>query len=427
MALAQRLAAQDVLLAALLDTLAPEHRRFAAAAAVYRRGVPREALDAVAQAAGPSLAPKQRNLAIAALQLRSLLASAGERQGSRTWTESFIVHRWTADSLLAMLKPDTLGAVHRAAAGWWQAHAHPSWEDHLDALEHLLLGKQLHDAQVLAERMLAALTRYGQALSALALCERMERALPAGSLVWALWHHSAADQLRLLGSLSAALERFNAVHQVLAQICAAERDNHDASRTLGVLLSRLGDLHRALGDGNRALQFFQDALAIAQRLAQRDPDNADWQRDLSISFDKLGDLHRALGDGNRALQFFQDSLTIAQRLAQRDPDNADWQRDLAISYERMGAVDADQAVSWLERAIAIRRRVFELDGQDAVAQRELGVALFQRARSSQDEAGLAALHESYQRLQALRERGALDADFHPLVDALGKAVEPAGG
>ena len=51
---------------------------------------------------------------------------------------------------------------------------------------------------------------------------------------------------------------------------------------------RLGDLARAAGDTGVAEQHYRVGLAIAERLAAADPDNAEYQRDLGISHARLG-------------------------------------------------------------------------------------------------------------------------------------------
>jgi hypothetical protein len=56
---------------------------------------------------------------------------------------------------------------------------------------------------------------------------------------------------------------------------------------------------------------------------------------------------------------------VAQDLAERDPGNTTYRRDLSISYERLAdltrAEDMDSAPSLIERAVALRRGVHDLD------------------------------------------------------------------
>jgi hypothetical protein len=100
---------------------------------------------------------------------------------------------------------------------------------------------------------------------------------------------------------------------------------------------------------------------------------------------------------------------------------------VARSYERMAAVDEAHAVDWLDKAVAIHRSRMAKDPTHVVTQRELGIALVQlgqAAGAGNPQRAAEALHEAYELLRALRERGALEAQFHGAVDALAQLLTP---
>ena len=168
---------------------------------------------------------------------------------------------------------------------------------------------------------------------------------------------------------------------------------------------------------------------MAKRLVEREPGRSDLQRDLSISYDRLGDLQRALGNGEQARRYYEDGLAIRATLVEREPDSYQAQGDLAISYERMAAIDPDQAPTWLRDAIAVHRRRVTIDPRNVRTQRELAIVLVQLGQAAgsrgDHQTALECLQEAYALLRPLRDRGALEAQFHGLVDQLASVVAPA--
>jgi len=126
-------------------------------------------------------------------------------------------------------------------------------------------------------------------------------------------------------------------------------------------------------------------------------------------------LYRALGQGEEARKAFLAALAIRERLAKAEPDRADFQRDLANSFERMASIGNPDAASWIERAVAIRRRALELEPQNVIVVRELAIALLQLGQAKQDGQAFA---EGALRLVELHHRGVLEAQYVPVAEQL---------
>ena len=359
--LATRMAASDVLLDALLETIDRDTREFLGAVAVYRRGVPDAALDVVARATGLAWDGARRRHATALLAGRTLLSRLESPE------QDWVVHRWTAAELHR--RAPASAAVHSAAANWWWARGQ-TWDEHLEAIEHWLAAGEFETASGGAEEMRITAEQGGENLAALALCERMVAGLPEGDL-HARWLVNMAGHLAVLGETEKAVARL------------------------------------------------ESALEVFQALAEREPGRADLQRDLSVSYERLGDLHRALGDGATARRYYEDSLAIAKALAEREPENQQALGDLALSYERMARVDAP-AADWLRRAVELHRTRLAKDSSNVVIARELAIALYNTAVGhATDPVGAdQARRESHALLSALHARGALEAQYHDLARRL---------
>lgn len=200
----------------------------------------------------------------------------------------------------------------------------------------------------------------------------------------------------------------------------------DLQRDLSASYDRLGGLHLTRGNGEQARHYFEAALAIDRALAEREPGRADLQRDLSSSLQHLGDVERALGNQEQARRCYEDALAIARALVEREPARSDLQGGLAIAYERMATVEPENASTWLRDAIAIHHRRVTIDPRNVMTQRELAIVLIQLAKASgsqgDHQTATDSLHEAYALLRPLRDSGALEAQYHPLVDELARRI-----
>ncbi|MEX1364138.1 MAG: CHAT domain-containing protein [Nannocystaceae bacterium] len=429
LAFARRLAAEDVLLEKLLNTLTEPTRRFLEAIAVYRRGVPDEALQAVGEAAGLSWDEDERDKAVRALESRTLLLRTGPGGESRPrpWEQSWMVHRWTAAELL----PDGGDAtVHEAAARWWLKPRPVAWDDAGEGVEHLLAAGLDDEASALAGAMTTHAAQSGMQLVALALAERMVDVFPDPVRGRANWLMRLGDQVRHLRNFDEARSHYDRSLELSRQLAAAEPEDSDLLRDIGFVLDRLGGLLVANGDGDGAMRYFEESLGIDEELVAREPGRSDLQRDLSVSYNKLGDLHRALGNGQLALRYFEDSLAIAKELVAREPDNYQAQSDLAQSFARMAAVEPEKASSWLDKSVLIQRRRLEQQPNNVFTAVELAIVLFQlgqvHGRASRMEPASAALAEAHALFEKLEQIGALDVRYKPMLDSLNNAFSRSG-
>lgn len=245
--------------------------------------------------------------------------------------------------------------------------------------------------------------------------------------------------------LSLSLHRLGDLHQALGEGEQARRCYEEGlgigralverepgvsfhQRDLSVSYERLGDLHVALGNAEHARRCYEEGSTIRRMQAEREPGRSELQRDLSVSCERLGDLHAAVGDAEQARRCYEEGLAIRRTLAEREPANIRVQGDLAILYERMATVDTTDAPRWLAQAIALHRQRRAIDPSNAITQRELAVALYQlgRAMTAQGDpqAAVEPLAEAYALLGPLRDRGALEARYLPLVERLATLVNP---
>ena len=176
----------------------------------------------------------------------------------------------------------------------------------------------------------------------------------------------------ILGDLASDHGRSAEAWVIFAGALAIDQRKHklDPGNTtyrhdLSVSFNKLADLARAAGRPGEAEGLYRQSLQVAQDLAERDPGNTTYRRDLSVSFNRLADLALAAGRPGEAEGLYRQSLQVAQDLAERDPGNTTYRRDLSISYERLAdltrAEDMDSAPSLIERAVALRRGVHDLD------------------------------------------------------------------
>ncbi|MBL6600730.1 MAG: tetratricopeptide repeat protein [Alphaproteobacteria bacterium] len=189
-------------------------------------------------------------------------------------------------------------------------------------------------------------------------------------------HNEIAENLVDQGNLAEALDRFELIHEIMAERATVEPNDSRRRRDLSISLDRIGDVLVAKGDLDAALKRFQESLEIREVLARNDPGNAGWRRDLSVSLNKIGDVLVAKGDLDAALKRFQESLEIREALARDDPGNAGWRRDLSVSLDRIGNVlvakgDLDGALKRFQESLEIREALARDDPGNAGWRRDL--------------------------------------------------------
>ena len=84
--------------------------------------------------------------------------------------------------------------------------------------------------------------------------------------------------------------------------------------------------------------------------------------------------------------------------------------------------DGPEALSLIDHAIELRRAVLAMAPDQAILQRELAIALTQRAQFGEHPESLA---EAAVLLKGLHDRGALEAQYHQLAERLAPLAEAA--
>jgi tetratricopeptide (TPR) repeat protein len=285
---------------------------------------------------------------------------------------------------------DRLGDVHALRGNGEEAHR--CYEEGMASVR--ALAKQHPDAPELRRDLAISYERLGELQTA------------RGKLSQARRHHE--DGL--------------AIRRALVE---ADPEHAEPRRDLATGLGKLGDLYLALRRRTQARRLYEEALVLRHALAEREPERSDLRRDLSISHAKLGDLLLATGDRDGARRCYDAGLAVFRLLVEREPDSPQTLGDLAITCERMAVLEPEAATRWLGEAIDVHRRRMALAPDDASTQRELAVALVQLGQSAtakgDRETGVAAFKEAYGLLRPLRERGALEAQYHGIVDQLARA------
>lgn len=424
-AAARALAAEDVLLDALLGRLTADERAALIAVSVFRVPVPEAALTAVVPEWTPAVRDRLRRL--------TLLAPGGVfLDPTDPWTPfvpSWMVHRWTAEELrdrVTAEEAEALRTAHAGAAAWWLRVSPRPWAWGWEALDHWLAARAWDDAHALGQSM----HRFAAARSAsdaLAVADHLAAGLPDADARGVGWRVETLDALAALGfrpramaladrtaadlrarleldpadsfllrSLSVAFERSGDLEreggnarearrhyerslELRREFARADPSGADPQRDVSVSLEKLADVCVILGGTEEAKGYYEASLDLRQRLHQKWPECYDFRRDLSISYERLADLHRAGGEGTEAQRLYEASLTIRVALLSAEPDRTDFRRDLSTSHERCGDFhlsrgDRREALEHYEASISLRHALVFAEADRADYKRELSVA-----------------------------------------------------
>jgi energy-converting hydrogenase A subunit M len=94
----------------------------------------------------------------------------------------------------------------------------------------------------------------------------------------------------------------------------------------------------------------------------------------------MGDLLGAMGAGEQAREYYKKDLEITERLAKQEPDRADYQTDLVVSLYRAAAINPENIISVLERALAILHDL-DSEGRLEPAKRDWIIMLEKKIRN----------------------------------------------
>lgn len=137
-------------------------------------------------------------------------------------------------------------------------------------------------------------------------------------------------------------------------------------------------------------------------------------RDRALALSELGSAARLAGRLKDARAFLQEALELRKRQWELQRDAADLQRYVSVAYERLGELEMDEgryaaALDQFAQATAQRRKLTETDSPAPSARSDLALALGQAGRALVERGDVARARDVL--VEALREgRRAVDRD-----------------
>ncbi len=188
---------------------------------------------------------------------------------------------------------------------------------------------------------------------ALAVATKQSEERP-NSIQWhqvlALANQNLANTYYGQGNSLEALSSANAARKSYRRVAELDRKNFYAAAGLASIEELIGNLLFEQSDYTGALDSYRASLAIAQRFAENKIANTvqsiNWEVAISLKHQQIGDVHKARGDSLGALESYRRSLAIRKRLAEMDPNNAAWQRNLATIHRRLALNGGDPLKHW---------------------------------------------------------------------------------
>ena len=248
-----------------------------------------------------------------------------------------------------------------------------------------------------------------RALSAAAAACFADDQTPAGRIEW-IYHllsadgESGANALETIDQEWASRAHPAQRHALATALSELEANGLLAGRARLWVLLVIGWTRVERGEAAQLAALADEALRLA--VAAGDA------RGQGGACNLLGHVCQTRGQLDAALRAFTEALAISRRLADLDPGNADWQRDLAVAHNRVGGVlqtqgQLDAALRAYTEDLAISRRLVDLDPGNATWQRDLAatcehLAGLEAARGK-PQAAVALCEEASQVLAALTE------------------------
>ena len=194
-------------------------------------------------------------------------------------------------------------------------------------------------------------------------------------------------------------------------------------------------------DDARGLELSEKSRRVAEEIIAGDRANAQARRYLSKSFSRLGISAANLDRPDEAVGFLERALAILTELQEKDPLNREYDRDLRVLYVRLGVTHTKQrdfaaALAAFEKSAAFFEKQLTADAANTIlltdaasAYRHAGLSHKELAETSDPSARarhLAAAKETYQRaLDALLKADAskaLPESSRTLLDTLRKDI-----
>jgi tetratricopeptide (TPR) repeat protein len=187
-----------------------------------------------------------------------------------------------------------------------------------------------------------------------------ERAVPFHRVACRIFEQSnKADWVTSALNLAVALKHFGAheveeARQLLEQARTAiensEVDSPLRRAPYAIVLDTLGSVYRRLGQVDRSLECHNRALELLTTLLGPD------SRDVAVCLGNLSSLYLSTGDPRNARELAEAAVRILTHQSGETIDLATALVDLAHSVSLLG--EDRQAISLLDRAVAIHRRLF---------------------------------------------------------------------
>jgi tetratricopeptide (TPR) repeat protein len=153
-------------------------------------------------------------------------------------------------------------------------------------------------------------------------------------------------------------------------------------------LNAIGELKREERDAPGARAAHDEALALARRLAREQPRVTALQGDVAEALEGVAVTKASGGDVAGALRDLGEALTLRRRLVAADRGNIEQQRGLAFLLLRTGdlrrAAGDAQAVETLSEALALLRRLADLDPERLQGQLDVCTALWRLAEAGSE-------------------------------------------
>ncbi|MEW6433253.1 MAG: protein kinase [Myxococcota bacterium] len=161
-------------------------------------------------------------------------------------------------------------------------------------------------------------------------------------------------------------------------------------RGLAVSLNSLADLHLQLGRRDDALREREEAVQVLDEAVRQQPNSASARRARAIVIGTLGEAHLFAQEYARALPFTTRALDLARAEVKADPGNAVALRDLGVALAPQcralaGLGRYDEALAAIGEAVEVLERLEQAE-PTAVARRDL-LATFTRQGYTALEAG----------------------------------------
>jgi non-specific serine/threonine protein kinase/serine/threonine-protein kinase len=173
--------------------------------------------------------------------------------------------------------------------------------------------------------------------------------------------------------------------EIREKVLAARPDDRVALLAAGSSHLRIGDLLSLSGQQDESVKSYEAALPLLKKLDGESKDAVPALMRIAAIESKLGDAARRSRDLPAAEKHYEEAQRVRTRVAALDP-GATAKRNLSVGlldiaglFDEQGKHDA--AIERIDAAIAVRRELLAAEPEQARTQRDLAVALRQRASS----------------------------------------------